>query len=161
MKPFGWAIGFILVVLLEVAFAGFMTVYGIRPDFILLYLIPFSLEFSRAKGTAGGFAVGLIQDAFGASLFGLNAFCKAFAGFLVHVIPSRFLGPRFLHAGSLIFFVTLFHDFFYNWIYSLGTGANVIFIFFRYALPGAAYTAMLGLLIKAIFPGYLRVKRAE
>ncbi|HDL18561.1 MAG TPA: rod shape-determining protein MreD [Bacteroidetes bacterium] len=149
---------YILVLLAQLTFANLLSVYSIKPDFVLIFVIYISFRFGRLWGGVGGFAAGIIEDSFITVLFGLNALCKTFVGFLVSVFPWRITGRATPDAALLLFLAALVHDFLFNVIYSLGSGTGLFFIFFRFALPGALYTLLFGSIFHAIFPGFLKFR---
>ncbi len=149
---------FIIILLAQLTFANLLSIYEIKPDFVLAFLVYISLKYGSQSGTTSGFGMGLITDCFMPHLFGLNALCKTFIGFLVSVMPRRITGTAHLDGGLLLFFGALIHDFIFNFIYSLGSDAGLFFIFFRYALPGAIYTTLIGVITFAIYPEFLKVK---
>ena len=156
-----YALIYVAVLFLQLTFANFMAVYGISPNFLVIYLVYLSLKFQRTWGSVIGFLMGIFQDAVSTPLFGVNAFSKTFSGFFVHLLPRGKVGTPIADVGLLIFTVTLVHDFLFNFIYSLESQQGVLFILLRYAAPGAVYTAVLGMMIKALFPKFLQVEHAE
>lgn len=158
MNIFVLGLIYVIALLLQITFANLLSVYGIKPDFVLIYVIFISFKYGRLAGGVSGFFSGIIEDCFLTILFGLNALSKTFAGFIVSVIPWRLTGTKMTDAAFLLFIATLFHDFIYNWIYSFGTDIGVGFIFIRYAIPGAIYTTIFGMIVNAIFPNFFQVK---
>lgn len=149
---------YILVLLLQLSFANLMAVYGIQPNFLVIYLVFLSLKVRRVWGGVIGFGMGIVQDAVASPIFGVNAFSKTFAGFFVHLLPKERFGTPIFNTLNLLFWTGLVHDFLFNLIYSFGGGKSWGFILLRYAVPGAVYTAVLGMMIQAIFPKFLQAK---
>lgn len=158
MNIFTLGIFYFAVLLLQITFANLLSVYDIKPDFILIFVVYISFKYGRLAGGISGFFSGFIEDCFLTLLFGLNTFCKTFSGFIVSVIPWRLTGTKMTDAAFLLFIAALFHDFIYNWIYAFGTDVGIGFIFIRYAIPGAIYTTIFGLIFNAIFPNLFYVK---
>jgi len=152
---------YIVLLLIQITVANFLSLYEIKPDFILIFLVYISLRYGRLWGCVSGFLMGIVEDSFLAVFFGLNALCKTFVGFLVSVTPWRITGISMTDSLILLFFSSLVHNFIYNLIYSFGTGTSGLFILFRYALPGAMYTTLIGMIIYSIFPGTFRVRYEE
>ena len=146
---------------LQLTFIPLLAVYGIKPDIILIYVICLSFKEGRIWGTIAGFLIGLVEDFFSAGFIGLNALTKSFTAFIAHTFPKEIFGSRVLQTGVLLFFCGFIHDFLFNLIYSLGTGIGIVHIVFRFAIPTALYTALVGMLICAIFPGVLKFKDAR
>lgn len=158
MYIFSLVLFYVAAFLLQITFANLLSVYEIKPDFVLIYVVFISFKYGRLAGGIGGFFSGIIEDCFLTILFGLNALCKTFSGFIVSIIPWRLTGTKMTDAAFLLFIAALFHDFIYNWIYSFGTDVGVGFVFIRYAIPGAIYTTIFGMIVNAIFPNFFQVK---
>ncbi|MCD6165339.1 rod shape-determining protein MreD [bacterium] len=146
---------FIGLYLLQLTFIPLLVVYGIKPDIILIYVVYLSFKEGRIWGTVSGFLMGLIEDFFGFGFIGLNALTKSFTAFIAHTFPRQILGKHLLQTGIVLFCCGCIHDFLFNLIYSFGAGVSVVDIVFKYAIPTALYTSLLGVLICAIFPKIL------
>ena len=149
---------FLVVLILQHSFANFMAIYGVKPNFIVIYIVFLSIKFGRLFGCIAGFFMGIIEDSFLTILFGLNAFCKSFVGFIADNVPAGLIGNNLLDIGFLLVLASLVHNFLYNWIYSFGADVSAIFLLFRFALPGALYTALIGMIITAIFPKSIQLR---
>lgn len=158
MKYLVLGLVFLGVLLAQNTFADFMAIYDVKPNFIVIFLVYISFKFGRIFGCLAGFFMGIVEDALFSSLFGIGAFCKSFVGFFSNNIPVGFLGTGSLDTGFLIFIVTFTHNILYNWIYALGTEVSGFFIILRYAFPGAIYTALIGMIVYAIYPRFLPIK---
>jgi len=161
MNYFFLGIIYLVLLLLQLSLSNLLSIYGIKPDFILIFVVYISLRYGRLWGCISGFFMGFIQDSFLAIFIGLNALCKAFVGFLVSIIPWRITGTSSTDGLVILFFAALIHDFLYNWIYSFGSGSGILFVLLRYALPGAIYTTLIGLITYSIFPKVFRVRYEE
>lgn len=60
----------------------------------LLVVIVYAIRHDPPRGTLAGAGAGVAQDALCACLLGLHGFSKALAGYLCHVLASRFLLTR-------------------------------------------------------------------
>lgn len=144
----------------NVLLAPLMAVGEIAPDFVLIALVILALGEGAFAGTLGGFALGLVSDTAIPNLLGLNAFCKALAGYLVGRSRSRLVIGLPLVEGSLVAATALGHDVLYligqSW---LSEGA-----FFRplftVVVPSALYTGLVSVpLIR--MADFLRLLRRE
>ena len=131
--------------MLQLSLSNLLSIYGIKPDFILIFVVYISLRYGRLWGCISGFFMGLIQDSFLAIFIGLNALCKAFVGFLISIIPWRITGTSSTDGLVLLFFASLIHDFLYNWIYSFGSGSWILFVLLRFEAFSRRDGLMLGL----------------
>ncbi len=74
----------ILVWLLQLLFIDLFAIGTIRPDFLLILVIYFSISNGRFTGTALGFLLGLFIDISGAAIFfGLSPLTYTITGYLV------------------------------------------------------------------------------
>ena len=73
---------FIVVLLVQIYVAQMLEVWGIRPDFLLVFLVYVSARLGRTTGILWGFAAGLFQDLTGSlSVLGANALAKSIVGY--------------------------------------------------------------------------------
>lgn len=70
--------------LVQLYLADFITVGGIRPDFVLVFLVFVSARYGRTTGILVGFGTGLLQDLIGSfSALGASALAKAIVGYVL------------------------------------------------------------------------------
>jgi len=75
---------FIVTFLVQLYLADFMTVGGIRPDFVLVLLVYISARYGRMTGILVGFGSGMLQDFAGSfSTLGASALAKAIVGYVL------------------------------------------------------------------------------
>ena len=145
MKKFLILIGFsLLAVLLQLVVAPWLSIRGIKPDFILVLIMFAGMLYGRVYGQLYGFGLGLIVDMIGiGSFFGLSALTKTIAGFLSGYLKdrrNRFNGFTYylfmcfiIFIHYLIFFLINFHS----------TDYAIQFLVIRYILPETIYTSVL------------------
>ncbi|MFH1006306.1 MAG: rod shape-determining protein MreD [Candidatus Latescibacterota bacterium] len=137
-----WMIG---VVIVQATYGEKLTLFGIRPDLVLLTLAYVALSGGQIEGTVLGFFAGFLQDVYAPEYFGLNAFAKSVVGFAVGYgrgsVVIEHVGTR----GLILFGAAFGHDLLYfllrgDWVYVL-----------RIGLPTAFYTALLGVGISILY----------
>ena len=75
-----WLFAIIFITALQTSLSYFMTVYGIRPDFTLIFAIYAGTAAGRTAGMTVGFFVGLFADLLNMYIFGFNTFSLFLAG---------------------------------------------------------------------------------
>ncbi|MGA1845418.1 MAG: rod shape-determining protein MreD [bacterium] len=83
-KTFFYYLGLLIIILLiQGTRFDFWSIYGVKPDLVLLFIFVISLREGSIPGTVFGFIGGLIQDLFSNGLLGSGAFSKSLWGYLV------------------------------------------------------------------------------
>ena len=86
---------------LQMILSDFLTIRGLRPDFILIFVVYLSLRWGSLAGIIAGFSLGLVEDFFSAgSLMGLAPLTKSITGFLVGRLQGGYsrMSPITFHA---------------------------------------------------------------
>jgi len=107
----------ILVCLVQIFLAEYLTIRGIRPDFLLIFIIYIAMRNGSMMAIIYGFVFGFIEDTVSAgSVFGLAPLTKSITGFLIGRFQGKFqkMSPLVFHFGWIS--VLLFHFFFYVYI---------------------------------------------
>ena len=83
MKWTDFLVPSVLVWILQLLFIDLFTIGTIRPDFLLILVMYFSISNGRFIGTALGFSLGLLIDTSGAAIFfGLSPLTYTITGYL-------------------------------------------------------------------------------
>lgn len=143
-----------IMFILAVTFNDFISIIGVRPDILLVFLIFLSLYEKPVIAIIAAFGFGFIQDVFlpgYIQYWGLSPLLKTLIiyGFL-KLLPfiMRLKGFTFLLS---LFGVILLHNVFYNLLYYSGY-VKPFAAFYRYTLPETIYTFLILLLLNMIFP---------
>lgn len=135
----------LLFVLLQITLLNLLSIRGVKPDLIVLFVVGRSLAEGPTAGVAWGFGLGLLLDGVSGGLTGLGALAYSLAGFF-----SGQIGP-----GKNITRLR------YLWVLALGAAVTfAIFYYFREpwnvvgwtepilrrALPGVIYTWCIGMI---------------
>lgn len=113
-KPF--LVG-LLVFLFQFFLSEYLTIRGIRPDFLLIYLVYIAMRSGSTTGVIGGFFIGFVEDLISAgSLFGLAPLTKSITGFLIGRLHGKFpkMSPLVFHFVWVT--ILLIHFFFYIYV---------------------------------------------
>ena len=107
------------VLLLQILLSDFLTIRGLRPDFMLIFVIIVSLRSGSLAGVVAGFSFGLFEDFLSAgSLMGLAPLTKSLTGFMIGRLRGRYItmNPIFFHlmwisVVAIHFFIIIFVNF--------------------------------------------------
>ena len=129
-------------------FVDWISIYQRKPDFLVIYLILFSLHEGQISGTIAGFFLGLLQDLLSPSFLGLNVLVKSITGFVTGYFKLFQTKPEFLF---WFFVFSWFHDTLYYYFYTLNSQISFWQMIFRYTLPNTIYTTLIGFIIFLTF----------
>jgi rod shape-determining protein MreD len=153
MKNFLVIIGFsLLSILLQVVFGSWLTICGIKPDFVLILVLFMAILNGRVFGQLFGFGMGLLVDIIGmGSFMGLSALSKTVAGFLAGYFKNhrnRINRLMFYGLNLLIIFIQFTIVYLINF---KSTEMGTQYLFLRYIIPETVYTGLIFILLDYIF----------
>ncbi|MBH30898.1 MAG: rod shape-determining protein MreD [Candidatus Marinimicrobia bacterium] len=107
------------VLLLQILLSDFLTIRGLRPDFMLIYVIIVSMRSGSLAGIVAGFSLGLVEDFLSTgSLMGLAPLTKSLSGFMIGRLRGRYItmNPILFHliwisVVAIHFFVYIYVNF--------------------------------------------------
>ena len=62
MKKYGFIL--IIVLLIQIFFSNLFSIRDVRPDFIIIYILYFAINFGSFKGVLAGFSIGIFTSIF-------------------------------------------------------------------------------------------------
>jgi rod shape-determining protein MreD len=136
-----------VVLILQATLLYRMEIAGIRPDLLVAFVVYLGWMRGPIAGTAGGFAVGLVQDLDAPGPLGLNALAKAVVGFLVAKAGFRVHRSNLGVRTAFFFVAMLVHDVIYFAFATSGDVGKFFAEMFRIALPSALYTTVIVLIL--------------
>ncbi|HNV85839.1 MAG TPA: rod shape-determining protein MreD [Candidatus Omnitrophota bacterium] len=83
---------------------------GIKPDFLLLFLIFYSFRISWKQAPLVAFLIGIIKDVFSVRVFGLETFSLVSSGFLARYLMGKIEREDFLILVSGGFVYAMFYE---------------------------------------------------
>ena len=148
MKPRVYLMLFLLAVPVQASLLNPLSLFGIRPDIILVLLYIIGLLTGPAEGALAGMALGLMQDISSAAPLGFVGVTRGLIGLCAGMLGRQVLdiaspaNIMFLSAFCLLegIVVSIFMQVFY------GSGPYVS-LFFTSTLPRAVYTGLFGTLV--------------
>ena len=105
------------VFFLQFILADFLSINGIRPDFVLIYILYIGLHHGSFPSVIVGFFMGLMVDFTGVgSLFGLTSLIYVLTGYLSGFLHGKYytMIPAYFHLTWVG--IILFHFFIYSFI---------------------------------------------
>ena len=106
----------IIILIIQSTRFDFWSIYGVKPDLVLLLLFVISFREGTITGTVFGFIGGLAQDFFSNGLLGSSAFTKSLWGFLVGKSNERFDTHSMVVQIGLLFCISIFDGLLINGI---------------------------------------------
>ena len=151
MKYVKYAIIFFIVLVIDHNVIDLISIKGITPDIVLIYLIFISLRETQSTATIIGFCAGLLQDLFSLSMLGLSSLTKSISCFITAFFQRAKGNYSIMNLALIFFTVTIIHDRLYQFIYLLGTDQKLFKSFLYHSVPKAIYTTIVALIINFIF----------
>ncbi|MBN1131365.1 MAG: rod shape-determining protein MreD [Chitinispirillaceae bacterium] len=106
---FRWSTLFLVCFVLQTTLVPALTVFGVRPDLLMIALFLLAVRTGQMTSVWAGFFLGLAQDLYAPSILGQNALSKAVAGFF-----AGFFNERVMRLDPLVQMVLLFLMFLVN-----------------------------------------------
>jgi len=78
----------ILCLVIQTVCSDILTIYGIKPNFLLVIIIFFAFRHSVFESGIMGFVLGILEDSLSGSTFGINGFTKLIIGLVVSTIKK-------------------------------------------------------------------------
>lgn len=132
------------VLILQSTMLDLITVYGIKPDLILLLSVFNGFLLGPRQGAFLGFTSGVLTDLFTGSYIGMNAISKMVAGYFAGICGERLYQDNTLVLSGVAFVSSiagLFVD--YLLLHSLEIQVAFFYALFRVIIPTALYNAVL------------------
>ena len=147
-RPLRYAFIGLLVFAAQWLVLGRLSIFGVTPDAVLLFVAWLALRYGRRHGLVAGFLLGFLMDAV-TGLWGIHMAVKSLVGFLVGLFPASeretlLILPRQAFTGGLV--ISLFHNGLFVLLLALDSGVRSSFLLFGVWLGAALYTAILALI---------------
>lgn len=104
-------LSFFIGLLLETTVFSRLSIYGAKPDFILILIVLIALKKGPMTGQIFGFIGGLMQDCLSYGVLGVQAMVKAITGFGSGFLKNKLEENNFLLIMILVFIVTIVSGF--------------------------------------------------
>ena len=131
---------------------------AVRPDLTLIALTFVALRYGSIAGLYSGLILGLVQDVYAVEILGANALAKSLVGYGLGFFEEKVV--KVMPATRVLLLGLAFglHDAVFHLACGIG-GAGFFGAMFRFSLPSAVYTLLLGALVFYLVAG-LRSREA-
>ena len=150
MKYLSYAGVGILLVIVQVLVSRFLSIAGVSPDFLLIFLVWLTIKEGQFVGETAGFVLGLTLDVVSSSILGVHALSKTAVCFAI----GFFFNPERIEQNLrnwpfllLTLLAAVINNFLYYFLITRGSEITFADFAFRYGAVGALYTVFI-----AIFP---------
>ncbi len=139
----------VILVLLQTTIIRFLSIGGITPDLLVIWIAYVALKHGQIPGTVAGFGIGLVIDLISGDFLGLSAVSKTLSGFIAGYFYNENKTEQTLRSYRLVIIVlviSLIHNIIYFMIFlqgaEIGFWPNVL----KFGLTTSLYTAVISLL---------------
>jgi rod shape-determining protein MreD len=133
----------LLFVVLQITLANLISVFGIKPDFIVLFVIVRSLLEGPTAGVVWGFSLGFLLDAASGGILGLGSLIYCLAGFISGQIGAKKYTNWVHYIVALAVVVPAVHSLFF-YLHEPWQQIDLLRLIFLRLLPSVVFTWILG-----------------
>lgn len=151
MQYLKYIIIYFILLFAEKNLLSFISIKGIVPDIILIFVIIISLQENKAKSTVIGFIAGLIQDIFSTYFFGLSALTKSIVGFWGGIFQQPKKKYSLSSYSIAVAIMVLVHEIIFGIIYNLGTHTGFFRLMVQFIIPRTVYTLLFAIITFLLF----------
>ncbi|HEY3874320.1 MAG TPA: rod shape-determining protein MreD [Candidatus Kapabacteria bacterium] len=140
----------ILIIIVQVLVSRFLSIAGVSPDFLLIFLIWLTIREGQFAGEIAAFVLGLLLDIMSSSMLGAHALSKTAACFIIGYFFNRERVEQNIRNWPFLLLTLLaavINNSLYYFLTTVGTEMTFADFAFRYGAVGALYTVFI-----AIFP---------
>lgn len=135
---------FFFLLFFQSLISDWITIQGARLDLGIFILVYLALNHSATEAVIFGFIWGVLVDVLNPSLLGLGTLIKVILGFALANFKSQLYFETSLPRALIIFGAVVFNELSYNLVALNANFTSWANIFFRFTLPTALYTSLVG-----------------
>jgi rod shape-determining protein MreD len=142
-------VGFLLIVI-QVLISRFLSIAGVSPDFLLIFLVWLTIREGQFAGETSGFVLGFVLDVMSGGILGAQTLSKTIACFLVGFFHNPERTEQNIRNWPFLLLTLLgavVNNLLYYFMITRGSEISLGEFTFRYGAVGALYTVFI-----AIFP---------
>ena len=138
----------VLLCALQTTIFNFISIYGIRPNLLLAFVVCVALLRGNVEGGMTGLLCGILTDVMGYGSFGIHALLYMYIGIAIGFFSGKFYRVRLVVAFSFTFVINLTYGLLYYFFafYIWGKG-GMWFAISNKIFPESLYTAFLSILL--------------
>ncbi len=142
---------FIMCAVFQTTVASWIEVFGVRPDFFVIFIVFIALGKGAAAGALWGFIAGFSQDVYApAEWLGASTIAFTVLGFLVGLLEERFITLNLGLKIGVLAIGFLVSDFIYYFLTGVPND-SLARIFLTASLPECVYTVLFATLVFYLF----------
>lgn len=144
----------IIFIVFQTTVANIISIKGISPDFLLIWIVLIAIRYGQVESTLFGFIIGLLYDLATGGVIGLSSLSKSLSGFMAgyffneNKIEITLSSYRFL---LIVLLTSVIHNLFYYLIFLQGSELNTFRSIVMVGGITALYTTTISLLPVFIF----------
>ncbi|HOX54412.1 MAG TPA: rod shape-determining protein MreD [Candidatus Omnitrophota bacterium] len=143
-----------VAVFLELNYPRFLSLFGIRPDFFIIFVVYFNLHLKRKNAILFSGLLGLIKDILSFARFGTNAVSFMICSLAIDKIKSSVYQDEFekFLQLALVFLISLLNSLIFYFLNIKMIAVELTFVksLFFIMIPEAFYTTLVSPLIYTI-----------
>lgn len=101
---------YFLALILETTVLHHFSIFGAKPDLVLIILVFLAVKKGSYEGEIYGFIGGLLEDFITSAVLGLQALVKTLLGFAVGFLKNKFEEDNALLVIIFVFFASVFNN---------------------------------------------------
>lgn len=148
-----YIIPLIITFIIQIFISNLLSIRGVKPDFLIIFLVYFALDQGSFRGVVVGFVVGFIVSFFDNSyVFGVLPLTYSIVGYgtgFLRTEKKRMIPYKF---NAICFSIILFSFFVYNYFLFDTYFYNDLPVFLLNWLKTTLYTVTLLLILQFIYP---------
>ncbi len=145
MKKFLTFLSLFLLLVFQTTAGQYIKLFDVLPNYMLVFIILYSMSNTHAKTLIFGVTCGLMMDAVSShSLFGLSTLMIMFMTLGICWLTNRFYYENGVLAVVLVFILTFAYDFLYLFLTKgIFDEISMFYCFWRYMLPEAVLNSVI------------------
>jgi len=151
MKKYG--IILIITFLIQIIFINLFSIKGVRPDFLIIFVLYFAVNFGSFRGTIAGFTIGILAGLFNSGLsIGILPLIYSIVGYTGGILKSQHYKMIPFYFNLSCFLIIIGSFFIYSYFYFDYLFYNDFNIFLFTWLKITLYTVFILTMFQFIIP---------
>ena len=154
----------ITLLLVHVTVLNYISVFGFKPDLILIAVVFLALFFGSKTGLEAGIAAGIGKDILALDYMGMNALVLGLTGLAIGATHAKFFKESRLTRVIVVFFFSAFSMSIHLFLYDvISPSQNIRFIDYATSplLPVSLYSAVIAIPVFSILEGVFGIEKPQ